>query len=113
MELTKEKILRYFDDKDYEYFKNSVGIITNNWDKALSFFDNLFKEHGEAVYRRSKYGLELYYNGKDYLWIKPNEYSRGHKFGEIYIDTDISEEIFHNIVLPICAYVPRDKVHII
>ena len=108
----EEFILHLFEENvKNNYFKNKIGIFTNNHDKAVKLFTNLYHNKRQEIdyYRNSREMQEIrLLDGTQYLWIKPNDGSRGHKCGKAYIDKNLTLNEL-DYVMPIC-YCLRENV---
>jgi len=108
----EEYILHFFEKNvKNNYFENKIGVFTNDRDKAVKLFTNLYHDKRQEIdyYRNSKEIQEIrLLDGTQYLWIKPNDGSRGHKCGKVYIDKNLTLNEL-DYVIPIC-YCSRENV---
>ena len=120
--LNKENILSYFDEKpsDWAGLNNSkieYGIITNDDEKASIELEKIAVQIGidniKAYTNVEKVKNIRTKDDKTYFWIKPNMSARGYRFKNIYLDLNITNEEFYEIVLPICYAVSKKNVKFI
>jgi len=93
------------------YFENKIGVFTNDRDKAVKLFTNLYHDKRQEIdyYRNSREMQEIrLLDGTQYLWIGPIDNSRGHKCGKAYIDKNLTLNEL-DYVIPIC-YCSRENV---
>lgn len=96
--------------------KVQCGVITNDSEKARLKFIELYCKYDRNEVKRfvlSQYEkcLELY-NGKIYVWIKPNDRTRGYRCKQIIIDRNLTLKELNEIVIPMCCACGRDDVEI-
>ena len=115
--LPTDYIVNMFQEEHMTQFHNGkIGVFTNNRNKASMFFDNLYNQNKEDVerYRQSKDQIDLLLkDGTYYTWIKPIDSSRGHKCFKAFIDKNITLNMLHYSIVPICAYCTRENITII
>lgn len=118
--MEKEYILSCFSNH-----KREMGGLNNIKVHTAIFTDDSAKAERKLleIYNNNKHKIEQFANHKDskwlrlvdgarYLWIRPNDASRGYRFSHLIIDQHVSMEIFHKIILP-CAYAcSKDDVEI-
>ena len=46
----------------------------------------------------------------DYVWLKPNDSSRGYRCSRAYIQNGIDIEMMNNVVEPICVFCEDDDI---
>ena len=117
-----EEIIKQAFDRDssemagLNNIKVSCGIFTNNYWKAREKLEQIWNTLNEDERERflvRKDSLEIRLkNGKRYMWIKPNNQSRGYRFSKAIIDKDVTLEELHNYILPICHACGRNDVEV-
>lgn len=117
-----EEIIKQAFDRDgsemagLNNIKVSCGIFTNNYWKAREKLEQIWNTLNEDERERflvSKDSLEIRLkNDKRYMWIKPNNQSRGYRFAKAIIDKDITLEELWNYILPICYACGRNDVEV-
>jgi len=113
----EEYILNCFEENvDNDYFNNKIGVFTKDRDKVEEIFTNIYHDKRQEIdyYRNSREMQEIrLLDGTQYLWIKLNDGSRGHKCGKAYIDKNLTLNELNYIVIPICIYCKRENVKLI
>jgi len=115
--LPTDYIINMFQEKHMTQFHNGkIGVFTNNRGKAIVFFEDLYNQNKEDVerYMHSKDQIDLLLkDGNRYSWIKPIEMSRGHKCCKAFIDKNLTLDVLHTVVVPICAYCTKENITVI
>lgn len=108
----KEYILNFFNGNvKNNYCENNIGVFTNDRNKVEDLFNNIYHDKRQEInyYRNSIKRQEIrLLDGTQYLWIRPNDKSRGHKCGKAYIDKNLTLNEL-DYVIPSC-YCSRENV---
>lgn len=94
-----------------------TGIITNDRSKAdcviKEIVDKLDAENIRSYIMRRDFIYLAIVNSGNYIWVRPEEYIKGYRFKNVYIDCSVDLDIFENVIRPICCYCGEDNVHVI
>jgi hypothetical protein len=118
--MESEYIISCFSDNKREMcglnnIKVHTAVFTDDFEKA----DSKFME----IYNKNKYIVVRFFNGKDYkalelidgsryVWVRPNDASRGYRCSHAIIDKNTPIEVFHNLILPYSYACSKDDIEI-
>jgi hypothetical protein len=115
--ISESYILDVFPEENTSFvdMSKNVGIFTNNTDKVKMIFSNLYEQNKNNVekYRegiKSEHVDLILKDNTRYIWIKPNNGSRGHRCGKAYIDKNLTLTELQYYVYPICTYCTRKDI---
>jgi hypothetical protein len=112
MDTIEEYILNCFEEnKENNFHYSKIGVFTNDRNKVEKLFTNIYHDKRQEIdyYRNSREIQEIrLLDGTQYLWIRPNDKSRGHKCGKAYIDKNLTLNEL-DYVIPSC-YCSRENV---
>lgn len=96
------------DDKIAKYkwenrWNNRWAVVGFDYDTAKQLIANIEVSCGKEVVFKAynKYGLRVEFNDGTLLkWVIPSENSRGQKFGKMWCDKNIDENILNCVIMP-------------
>ena len=96
-----------FEEPKEVRFDNSWAVCGFDFSTALQIIEGIEKESGKEVFRRRggrALGIEVTFkDGAILRWVPASDRSRAQKFGKMWCDKNIDEDIFHDVILR-CYY---------
>lgn len=119
--LIDKYILNMFRDEPTEMqglnnVKVNCIVFSNDSEKANKKMEYILSEHilSDEVHevRRIKESIKeiRLKNGERYIWVKPNEYSKGYRCNHAFIDRSLSLETIETHIMPTAFYCGKDTV---
>lgn len=119
--MNKEKLLSYYKDKNEESKikpeTKIMGVFSTNEEKCNRFFNNLYKDFkAKNIIKISNIGADFYINndnkkvlwltnGDRYIWYNPTyESIKGARVTDAYVDEDIINNYYINLILHVTTY---------
>ena len=88
----------------YDFAKNRWAVVGFDYDTAKQLIAIIEESSCKEVLRRVRSKLEMYTeftDGTVLKWVKTSESSRGQRFGKMWCDQYIDEDILKRIIMPI------------
>ena len=86
-----------------EIWSSRWAVVGFNYDTAKQIISSIEESSGKEVSRRihNKYEIRTEFtDGTSLRWIKTSDSSRGTKFGKMWCDKNINEDVLRCIILP-------------
>lgn len=87
----------------YDFAKNRWAVVGFNYDRAKQIIDDIEKSYEVDVLKRTQTKHEIrteFTDGTLLKWVNASSSSRGQKFGKIWCDKNIDEDILKRIIMP-------------
>ena len=85
------------DDRMLKPFNKQWAVVGFDYERVLDIINDIQAKCGKEVYRKIKNKQELrveFTDGTALWWVKPSCCSHGRKFGKMWCDKEIDENIF-------------------
>lgn len=96
-----------------DFVQNKWAVVVSGYARAKNFMHIIEAASGkEVLYKRQSICFGLYTefaDGTILRWIRPVRSSRGYKFGKMWCDRNIDQEILQTVILP-CYWGDRSEI---
>lgn len=86
-----------------EFAKNRWAIVGFDYDAAKHLIASIEESSGKEILRRiqTKYEIRTEFTDGTLLrWVNASDNARGHKFGKMWCDKNIDEDVFECVIMP-------------
>ena len=87
-----------------EFAKKRWAVVGFNYNTAKQIIESIEESSGKEILRRMRTKHEIrteFTDGTLLRWVRASDSSRGQKFGKMWCDKNIDEDIFECVIMPI------------
>ena len=87
----------------YDFAKNRWGVVGFDYDAASQLIESIEESSGKEILRRMRTKHEIrteFTDGTLLRWVRASDSSRGQKFGKMWCDKNINEDVLRCVIMP-------------